>query len=142
MCDSFVGVPKLKGLYAEGNYYHDPARVKNTGIGWHGDTERGGKDGKGGVVVGLRLGAPQNLLYQWYHRSSPIGRRLSIKLNAGDIYFMSQKAVGSDWRHSSQMTLRHAVGAFFDVDVDVEKKEQKKKAQKRKREEKDAKSAT
>ena len=31
-------------------------------------------------------------------------------LNTGDIYIMSEKAVGSDWRKSSMYTLRHAAG--------------------------------
>ena len=32
-------------------------------------------------------------------------------LNTGDIYIMSEKAVGSDWRKSSMYTLRHAAGS-------------------------------
>ena len=31
-------------------------------------------------------------------------------LNSGDVYIMSDKAVGFDWKRSSLLTLRHAAG--------------------------------
>jgi len=31
-------------------------------------------------------------------------------LDDGDVYFMSEKAVGYDWKHSSIYSLRHAAG--------------------------------
>jgi hypothetical protein len=62
-------------------------------------------------VVGVRLGAlSQPLRFQWYHKSKAVTDEYSIKLNHGDMYAMSHKAVGSDWRCSSQFTLRHGVG--------------------------------
>lgn len=87
-------------LVAEGNRYYD---VKKCGIGFHGDTERH-------VVVGIRLGADFPLEYQWYHRFQPLGKRIKITLGDKDVYIMSQKAVGSDWKESSKYTLRHAAG--------------------------------
>lgn len=87
-------------LVAEGNRYYD---VKKCGIGFHGDTERH-------VVIGFRLGADFPLEYQWYHKSNPVGERIRIELKDKDVYAMSQKAVGSDWKKSSKYTLRHAAG--------------------------------
>ena len=89
------------GLLAEANYYYDPAQ---TGIGFHGDAERR-------IVIALRLGAPIPLHYQWFHRGAPVGARIEIALQPGDMYAMSEKAVGTDWRRSSVLTLRHAAGA-------------------------------
>jgi len=100
------GLPKVIGekatdLNAEGNLYYDPSK---TGIGFHGDAERK-------RVVAIRLGASIPLHYQWFHRFSPIGERIRIVLNHGDLYIMSEKATGFDWKRSSQFTLRHAAGA-------------------------------
>ena len=87
-------------LVAEGNRYYD---VKKCGIGFHGDKERN-------VVLGFRLGSDFPLEYQWYHKFQPLGKRIKINLGDKDVYAMSQKAVGSDWKESSKYTLRHAAG--------------------------------
>jgi hypothetical protein len=34
-----------------------------------------------------------------------------LTLQAGDLYIMSDKATGNDWKKSSILTLRHAAGA-------------------------------
>ncbi len=88
-------------LFCEGNYYYD---IKKCGIGFHGDGERK-------VVIGVRLGQTIPLHYQWFLKSRPIGKRIEFDLNDGDIYFMSQKAVGTDWKRKIMPTLRHAAGA-------------------------------
>jgi hypothetical protein len=88
-------------LYAEGNYYYDPQRC---GIGYHGDSERK-------KVVAVRLGAHIPLCYQWYQHSQPVGQRGIISLGDGDIYMMSDKAVGYDWKSKNILTLRHAAGS-------------------------------
>ena len=36
---------------------------------------------------------------------------MEFQLNAGDVYVMSEWAVGTEWRKSSLITLRHATGA-------------------------------
>jgi hypothetical protein len=97
---AFFG-PKAENLPAEGNYYYD---LSKCGIGFHGDAERR-------VVIALRIGAGFPLHYQWYLRHRPIGKRIAVDLGPGDMYAMSQKAVGTDWRKSSIPTLRHAAGA-------------------------------
>lgn len=88
-------------IRAEGNYYYDPTKC---GIGFHGDSERR-------IVIGVRLGVSIPLHYQWYQQSQEIGIRCKLELNHGDIYFMSDKAVGHDWKKRIVPTLRHAAGA-------------------------------
>lgn len=96
---AFFGA-KATGLLGEGNYYYD---VRRCGIGFHGDTERS-------IVVALRLGESIPLHFQWFSRGKPVGNRVAIELGHGDMYAMSAKAVGADWRRSTIMTLRHAAG--------------------------------
>lgn len=96
----FVG-DIAQGLMAEGNYYYN---IKDCGIGFHGDGERF-------IVSGVRIGASMPLHYRWYIQSKPIGKPVEIIFNNGDIYFMSEKATGHDWKSRNIMTLRHAAGA-------------------------------
>ena len=91
---------KARDLQGEANYYYD---VSKCGIGYHGDTERR-------KVIAVRLGAAMPLVFQWYHRFKKVGPRIDIPLEDGDIYVMSEKAVGCDWKSSSKYTLRHAAG--------------------------------
>lgn len=92
--------PKAQFLKAEANYYYNPFIC---GIGYHGDTERR-------KVIGLRLGNQMPLYYQWYYQNNPIGNRMSFNLSNGDIYIMSEKTVGTDWKKKNIYTLRHATG--------------------------------
>ena len=92
---------KGEGLVAEGNYYYD---VTKCGIGFHGDSERK-------KVVAIRLGERTPLHYQWYHEGKRIGERIKLELEHGDIYIMSEKAVGWDWKRRKITTLRHAAGS-------------------------------
>lgn len=91
---------KGSNLKGEGNYYYNTT----CGIGFHGDSERR-------KVIALRLGATMSLYYQWYHHGQPIGPRIQIQLHDGDMYVMSEKAVGTDWKKKTVCTLRHAAGA-------------------------------
>lgn len=96
-------IDRVEALKVEGNYYYNnPA----CGIGFHGDSERK-------KVVGIRMGESASLHYQWFLRKEPIGKRKVIELNGGDVYVMSEKATGNDWKKSSIPTLRHAVGKMF-----------------------------
>ena len=78
------GVLKEKGedLKCEGNRYYD---VKQCGIG-------------------MRIG------YQWCKEGERVGERFVQTLNHGDMYIMSEKAVGWDWKRRKVLTLRHAAG--------------------------------
>jgi hypothetical protein len=95
----FLG-KKAEELCVEGNYYYD---VQKCFIGFHGDSERR-------RVVGIRAGAQFPLHFQWYLKGEPRGRRLEIMLGHGDLYVMSEKTVGTDWKKKLVPTLRHAAG--------------------------------
>lgn len=93
---------KAKNLKAEGNHYYD---ITKTGIGFHGDSERM-------KVVGVRIGNTSlPLYYQWFYKNKPIGDKIIIELDVGDVYIMSQKATGNDWKKKNIKTLRHATGS-------------------------------
>ncbi len=94
--------PKATNLKGEGNYYYDKSKC---GIGFHGDSERR-------KVIGIRLGCGESmpLHYQWFRDSNPVGERIVLPLNGGDMYVMSEKAVGQDWKRKKIYTLRHATG--------------------------------
>lgn len=86
----------------EGNHYYN---LKKTGIGFHGDTERV-------VVICLTIGGGGNypMRWSWFINGKPSGEPIDIGLNDGDLYIMSEKAVGSDWKKRIIYTLRHAAG--------------------------------
>jgi hypothetical protein len=93
---------KATNLKGEGNYYYD---IRKCGIGFHGDSERR-------KVIGVRLGAnSMPLHYQWFKDGSAVGDRIVLNINGGDIYIMSEKAVGTDWKKKKVFTLRHATGS-------------------------------
>ena len=87
----------------EGNHYYD---LNKTGIGFHGDTERV-------VVICLTIGGGGNypMRWSWFINGKPSGDPIDIRLNDGDLYIMSEKAVGADWKKRIIYTLRHAAGA-------------------------------
>lgn len=100
MLPKVIPNPIVKNLQCEGNYYYD---IKSTYIGMHGDTERQ-------IVIAVRLGGDFPLYYQWYYQGEPVGKLFECVLSHGDLYFMSDKAVGYDWKRSSIYTLRHGAG--------------------------------
>jgi hypothetical protein len=101
---------KLRGIIAnmtgdanlklEANYYYD---ITKTGIGYHGDSERV-------KVVGVRIGSDNKMTYRWYRDGQQVGAKFETTLSDGDIYIMSEKAVGTDWKQRNKLTLRHAAG--------------------------------
>ena len=72
----------------EGNYYFN---VDKCYIGPHGDAERL-------KVIGIRLGADFPLFFQKYHKFQRVGEKVRIDLSHGDMYIMSEKATGNDWK--------------------------------------------
>jgi hypothetical protein len=106
---------KGEGLNAEGNLYFDTSKC---GIGFHGDAERK-------IVIAVRLGESIPLHYQWFYESKPVGKRVVLELNHGDIYIMSEKATGNDWKKKKCLTLRHAAGCKKFTTI-VEKKKKAK----------------
>ena len=102
--ENILNIVNRSELQAEGNFYTDGGQ-KKTGIGFHGDAER--KE-----VVAIRTGnQTMPLHYQWYYKSQRVGQRFTTDIAPGDLYVMSEKAVGFDWKRSSIYTLRHATGA-------------------------------
>jgi hypothetical protein len=92
---------KSRNLKGEGNYYYN---VDKCGIGFHGDSERR-------KVIAVRLGNNSKPLhYQWFKNDTHVGEQMVLNINAGDIYIMSEKAVGTDWKNRNIYTLRHATG--------------------------------
>ena len=97
-----IGDEKGTQLQAEGNYYYDHTKC---GIGFHGDAERK-------KVFAVRLGEPIPLCYSWFKAGNKVGDIIRFdELGHGDIYVMSEKTTGFDWKRSSIYTLRHAAGA-------------------------------
>ena len=93
---------KVEINVVEGNRYYN---LKNTGIGFHGDTERV-------VVICISIGCDNYpMRWQWFKDGMPVGKPIDIFLNCGDVYIMSEKAVGADWKLKSKYTLRHSAGA-------------------------------
>lgn len=99
--------PKANDLKGEANYYYD---ISKCGIGYHGDGERR-------KVIGIRLGQSMPIHFHWYYKSKPIGTHFNIELNDGDIYVMSEKTVGTDWKTKNVPTLRHATGCAKYTDI-------------------------
>lgn len=87
-------------LNGEANYYYD---ISKCGIGYHGDAERR-------KVFAVRMGSTMPLYFQWFQRSCPVGAPIELVLNDGDMYIMSEKAVGFDWLKKIKPTLRHSTG--------------------------------
>lgn len=92
---------KATGLFAEGNHYYK----KDSGIGFHGDAERK-------IVVCLSLGGTSTLRYQWRQpgSSQPFGSPVDVEVRHGDIYVMSEKATGNDWKLRSKYRVVHGAG--------------------------------
>lgn len=87
-----------KMLECEGNLYDN---ISKNGIGWHGDSERK-------KVIGVRLGSSAPLKFRWYKNGEIIGTTLNLTLNSGDVYIMTEKTTGNDWKKRNIYTLRHS----------------------------------
>ncbi len=60
----------------------------------------------------------------WYYNFEPRGKNVSFVLNPGDIYCMSEKTVGTDWKANlskgwinKRYTLRHAAGLLYILQI-------------------------
>lgn len=110
---------KAKSLKAEGNKYYDTTKC---GIGFHGDAERK-------IVVAFRTGESMALRYLWFLNNQPIGEPVTLTINGNDMYIMSSKAVGTDWKKRLIPTLRHAAGCEKYISMDIFKKRAEKKTE-------------
>ena len=50
--------------------------------------------------------------WQWFQHGKVVGNPIDVLLNSGDVYIMSEKAVGQDWKRKNIPTLRHSAGAL------------------------------
>ena len=92
-----------ESLECEGNKY---GNIKKNGIGWHGDAERK-------KVIALRLGETMPICFNWFKGSKSLGTTFTSLINSGDIYIMTEKTTGYDWKKRSLYTLRHSAGADY-----------------------------
>lgn len=108
--------PAGQKLVGEMNYYFD---VDSCGIGFHGDRERN-------LVAGLSLGeatAKQALKFVPFQECKALQDPIEIKLNRGDVYIMSHKAIGNDAAKRKIVTWRHARGASTCTYSELKKKQ-------------------
>ena len=100
----------MKNLLAEANVYYADEYKKNNfcGIGYHGDAER-----PRSPVIGCNVGADRYLCFRAFHKNRYFNDcETRIHLQHGDIYFMSEHAVGCNWKKSSQVVYRHRAGSL------------------------------
>ena len=93
---------KMEEMICEGDKYYDTSKCGNK---WHGDEDRR-------EVIGCRIGEEMDLCFNWYFNELPVGEKLELLLQDGDIYIMSEKAVGTDWIENNIYTLKHAVNSI------------------------------
>ena len=114
-------------LNAEGNHYYGPS----SNINYHGDGERK-------VIICLCLGRTTELVYQcrFPEENAALQQREAGRIQAhhGDIYFMSEKAGGYDWKFGRKQwpEPRFVHGAAFDKSTLDDFMDAKRRAQERK----------
>jgi hypothetical protein len=119
--DAFTGVglvnkfETMTDLLAEANVYYADEYKKNNycGIGYHGDAER-----PNSPVIGCNVGKTRYLSFRSFHKSRYYRDEVRIKLNHGDIYFMSEHAVGVNWKKSGSVVYRHRAGSLKFLEKD------------------------
>ena len=129
----------MTNLLAEANIYYADEYKKNhyCGIGYHGDAER-----PNSPVIGCNVGKTRYLSFRSFYKSRYYRDETRIKLNHGDIYFMSEHAVGVNWKKSGSVVYRHRAGSLKFLEKDdkdrkrrwalAEKKAKAKKESKKK----------
>lgn len=117
-----LGLQALEGLIAEANIYHSGG--KKCGIGFHGDEER-----PDSAVIGANFGQPRFIEWQSFHNSRKFGHPVRMKLDHGDMYFMSEGAVGIGWKNKSRYIFRHRAGEkeYLDDDDKIRAKAEAKR---------------
>ncbi len=79
------------------------------------------------IVIAVRLGQSIPLHYNWFENNIPIGERVILNINRGDIYVMSEKATGNDGKKRKIPILRHAAGCKAYVTIKEKKKIDRRK---------------
>ena len=112
---------KAATLRAEVNFYGpeygaDSSRMtrqefKKCGISWHGDSER---PDVVGVVVGSTSKELRFQAFQGERGQTPVGDRVVVRINSGDIYCMDEVACGHKWNDDKKrcrVHYQHASGS-------------------------------
>lgn len=124
------GLDKLISLFAEANIYHAKYMrkfgkyVPDSGIGFHGDSERK-------LVIGANMGKTRVLEFQAFNEALFTGELVKIKLRDGDMYFMCETACGHDWEARSYRNPHYRHRAGFPKWLAREMGQQKAKQDKR-----------
>jgi hypothetical protein len=68
------------------------------------------------------MGETMPIYFKWFQNSQPVGEPFEVVLNDGDMYIMSEKAVGFDWLKKKIPTLRHSTGCskFTGIKLGIE----------------------
>lgn len=101
-----LDIPTIDQLYAEANVYMD----KTCGIRYHGDNER-----KDSPVIGVNMGEPRIIMWRSFYKHRFHGEEIRIDLQPGDVYIMSEHALGIGWQRNThkEVIFRHRAGSPF-----------------------------
>jgi hypothetical protein len=124
----YIGViPETRDKLAELNYYFESTSY----IGFHGDSERPD-------VLGTVFGMSKDLVIQGFCRARPVGKRVTISLNHGDLYMGCEVAFGHHWsrercrddvihyRHAASRPGNRAIKSNEQIIIGNERKKQKR----------------
>ena len=79
------------------------------------DMERCGRDSFGDwdkrMLVGLQVGATMKMAFTWWYQESKFSTPVEIELHHGDIFVLSDKAVGHDIHRKAIATLKRTCGS-------------------------------
>lgn len=76
------------------NYNHEKLKLKYQG-------------GKVNNMMCIHLGDPIQLSYKWFFSNKPVSESTGFTLNHGDLYIMSEKATGHDYKLKKNPILKH-----------------------------------
>lgn len=90
-------------LYAEGTYYYNTNECYTP---MHQKKERK-------KVINLHLGSSFPLHFCWYHQSQKVSDMKTIQINHGDLYIMSEIAIGNIKESKTKLYLKHSMGKNY-----------------------------
>lgn len=62
------------------------------------------------IIIGLYIGESLFFYFSWFKDDKPIGKTCRFKLNHGDIYILTDKSLGCDFRKKNIPILKHCIG--------------------------------
>lgn len=92
-------------------------------------------------MIGCNVGKTRYLSFRSFHKSRYYRDEVRIKLNHGDIYFMSEHAVGVNWKKNSLITYRHRAGSLRFLEKDDKDRNRRWELRDRKKAAKEAREA-